>query len=133
MQPDTAARLQRFRELGGVVPAGGGAVDGEALRLLLAIMDSGSFLPGLLDADVGLWAALLADPWLGKPKPAAVMLAEAEAAVAGARDFADFSRRLRVVRRREMLRLGARELGWGTTEEVAGELSGFADACIELS
>ena len=32
-----------------------------------------------------------------------------------------------------MLRLGARELGWGTTEEVAAELSGFADACLELA
>ena len=33
----------------------------------------------------------------------------------------------------EMLRLGARELGWGTTEEVARELSAFADACLEAA
>ena len=32
-----------------------------------------------------------------------------------------------------MLRLGARELGWGTTEEVARELSAFADACLEAA
>jgi glutamate-ammonia-ligase adenylyltransferase len=126
---DGAARLERFRELGGDVPSEGG----EAQRLLAAIMDSGGFLPGLLSADVALWPALLADPWLSRPKPAALTLAEAEAATAGATDFADFMRRLRVFRRREMLRLGARELGWGTTEEVAGELSGFADACIELA
>ena len=32
-----------------------------------------------------------------------------------------------------MLRLGARELGWGTTEEVARELSAFADACLDVA
>src|SRR6185503_19286448 len=48
-------------------------------------------------------------------------------------DFADFKRRLRLVRRREVLRLGARELGWGTTEEVAAELSAFADAALEAA
>jgi len=37
------------------------------------------------------------------------------------------------VRRREILRLGARELGFGTTEEVARELAAFADACLEAA
>ena len=32
-----------------------------------------------------------------------------------------------------MLRLGARELGWGMTEQVARELSAFADACLEVA
>ncbi len=32
-----------------------------------------------------------------------------------------------------MLRLGARELGWGTTEEVARELSAFADVCLDVA
>ena len=32
-----------------------------------------------------------------------------------------------------MLRLGAREIGWGTTLEVAAELSWLADACLEES
>ncbi len=32
-----------------------------------------------------------------------------------------------------MLRLGVRELGWGTTEEVARELSAFADACLDVA
>ena len=51
----------------------------------------------------------------------------------GVRDFADLQRRLRLVRRAEILRLGARELGWGTTEEVARELSAFADVCLDVA
>ena len=37
------------------------------------------------------------------------------------------------MRRYEILRLGARELGWGTTEEVARELSAFADVCLDVA
>ena len=51
----------------------------------------------------------------------------------GVRDFADLQRRLRLVRRAEILRLGVRELGWGTTEEVARELSAFADVCLDVA
>jgi [glutamine synthetase] adenylyltransferase / [glutamine synthetase]-adenylyl-L-tyrosine phosphorylase len=120
--------FERFVERGGAPPA-----DPSARRLLTAILSSGSFLPELLLADIGGWADLVADPWLGNPKPSDLIFAEVEAATRAAVDFDDFKRRLRLVRRREMLRLGARELGWGTTEEVAVELSGFADACLELS
>ena len=109
-----------FRRRGGGTP------------LLSAVLSSGTFLPELLLADISRWDRLRGDEWLRKPKPPEVVLAEVEAAVADAADFADFKRRLRIVRRREILRLGARELGWGTTEEVAAELSGFADACLEL-
>ena len=119
--------FERFVARGGAV-----AEDEEAQRLQAAIFDSGTLLPDFLIADVTLWPALLADPWLRQPKPAALIFDEGEAATHGARDFTDFKRLLRLWRRREMLRLGARELGWGTTEEVAAELSGFADACVEL-
>ena len=130
IHPETRARLERFRELGGTVPP-----QDEQRQLLMALLDSGNFLPSLLfaEGDAAAWTALAADPWLRQPKPASLFWAEASAATAPARDFADFKRRLRIYRRREMLRLGARELGWATTEEVAGELSWFADACLELS
>ncbi len=108
---------------------------GDERDLLRAVFDSGSFLPGLIlavDAPAA-WQRLVADPWLRQPKPASLFWSEASAAVAGAGDFADFKRRLRLYRRHEILRLGAREIGWGTTEEVAAELSGFADACLELA
>jgi glutamate-ammonia-ligase adenylyltransferase len=130
MRPSAARGpgFERFVARGGAV-----ADDENAQRLQEAIFASGTLLPDFLIADVALWPALLADPWLGRPKSPALMLAEGEAATRGARDFADFKRRLRLWRRREVLRMGARELGWGTTEEVAAELSGFADACLELS
>jgi len=128
MSQGSQARRARFLELGGVVPA-----DGEGSALLDAIFDSGEFLPELLLADVGLLGALAGDPYLRRPKPAEVIAAEVRTAAAGARDFADLQRRLRLVRRAEILRLGARELGWGTTEEVARELSAFADVCLDVA
>ena len=76
--------------------------------------------------------ALAADPCLRRPKPPDADRARGAGGDGrGARDLAELQRRLRLVRRYEMLRLGARELGWGTTEEVARELSAFADACLE--
>jgi [glutamine synthetase] adenylyltransferase / [glutamine synthetase]-adenylyl-L-tyrosine phosphorylase len=128
MGDDSGARLQRFIERGGQVPA-----EAEGRALLDAIMASGDFLPELLLADVGALARLVADHWLKWMKPAEVIATEVRAATEGARDFADLSRRLRIVRRYEMLRLGALELGWGMTEQVARELSAFADACLEAA
>jgi glutamate-ammonia-ligase adenylyltransferase len=125
---DVAARLQRFVEAGGVEPAA--AAD---RALLSAILASGEFLPELLMADAGAFPRLAADPWLRRAKPPEVIAREVRAAVAGATDLAELQRRLRRVRRGEVLRLGARELGWGTTEEVARELSGFADVCLDVA
>jgi len=125
---DVAARRQRFIEAGGVEPAT--AADRALLEALLA---SGSFLPELLMADVGAFARLAADPWLRRPKPPETIGREVRAAAAGATDLPELQRRLRQVRRYEMLRLGVRELGWGTTEEVARELSAFADICLDVA
>ena len=54
-------------------------------------------------------------------------------ATAGAAGLAELQRGLRRVRRYEMLRLGVREIGWGTTDEVARELAAFADACLDAA
>src|SRR5579862_1173031 len=116
MSESSSARRGRFLELGGVVPA-----EGEGGALLEAIAGSGEFLPELLYADVHALGALGADPFLRRPKPAEVIESEVRTAAAGARDLPDLQRRLRLVRRYEILRLGVRELGWGTTEEVARE------------
>ena len=128
MSESSKARRARFLELGGVVPA-----EGEGRALLDAILESGEFLPELLLADVRGSSALAGDPYLRRPKPAEVIADEVRTATAGARDFADLQRRLRLVRRAEILRLGVRELGWGTTEEVARELSAFADVCLDVA
>jgi glutamate-ammonia-ligase adenylyltransferase len=128
MSDDTAARRQRFFERGGQVPA-----EGDGSALLEAICDSGDFLPELLLADVGALPRLVSDHWLRWMKPPEVVAGEVRAAAEGARDLADLGRRLRVLRRYEMLRLGVLELGWGMTEQVAKELSAFADTCLEVA
>jgi glutamate-ammonia-ligase adenylyltransferase len=128
MPDESAARRQRFLERGGEVP-----VQGEARALLDAILASGEFLTELLLADVGALPRLAGDHWLKWMKPADVTAREAREACAGAVDFSDLCRRLRVLRRYQMLRLGALELGWGMTEQVARELSAFADACLEAA
>jgi glutamate-ammonia-ligase adenylyltransferase len=128
MSQSGEVRRARFLEAGGVVPAAG-----EGRALLEAIFESGDFLPELLLADVHGLGVLLGDPYLRRPKPAEVITEEVRTATAVARDLPDLQRRLRLVRRAEILRLGARELGWGTTEEVAGELSAFADVCLDVA
>jgi [glutamine synthetase] adenylyltransferase / [glutamine synthetase]-adenylyl-L-tyrosine phosphorylase len=126
--PESEARRDRFVERGGAIPA-----DAQGRALLDAICASGEFLPDLLMADVSAFAALAADPYLRREKPAEVIAREVRATAEPAIDFADLQRRLRRVRRTEMLRLGVRELGWGTTEQVARELSAFADVCLDVA
>jgi [glutamine synthetase] adenylyltransferase / [glutamine synthetase]-adenylyl-L-tyrosine phosphorylase len=123
------ARRARFVERGGVIPP----VGDEARRLLEAILSSGDLLPDLLATEAGSLEALERDPWLREPKSPGLIARAVDAEVAGSVDFTDFKRRLRVVRRREILRMGARELGWGTTLEVARELAAFADACLQAA
>ena len=121
-------RLERLLEAGASLPE-----DEASLGLLAALLSSGSFLTDLLLADVGRLAALLADPFLDRPKPRERTMAEVKAAMAGCSDLADLQRRLRRYRQVEMLRLGARELKPGNTLEVARDLSALADACLEAS
>src|SRR5258708_468713 len=123
------ARRDRFVECGGVVPQEGTI----ARALLEAICASGDLLPELLCADVGALETLAHDPWLRDPNPPGLLARAVDEETGDATDFADFKRRLRLARRREVLRMGVRELGWGTTAEVARELAAFADACLEAS
>src|ERR1051326_2450167 len=66
--PAQEARFARFLEAGGVE-----AADERGRRLQETLFASGSLLPDLLIGDVSLWPALVADPWLERQKPAAVM------------------------------------------------------------
>jgi glutamate-ammonia-ligase adenylyltransferase len=120
--------LARFLEAGGVVP---GDDDGRAL--LVALLSNGSYLAEAVLTDVGRFGELLRDPWLRRSKPQERIHAEVAQACAGARDQRALQRGLRKLARREMLRLGARELGWGSTLAVAAELSSLADACLDAA
>ena len=112
----------------------GGAVpdDEEGRRLLVALLSNGSYLADLLLADVTAPA-----PPAGRSLPAPAQVRASACATRPARPAgppaicAACSAALRRFARREMLRLGAREIGWGTTLEVAAELSALADACLE--
>jgi glutamate-ammonia-ligase adenylyltransferase len=121
-------RLERLVEAGVSLPE-----DEASLRLLVALLSSGSFLTDLLLVDVERLTALLADPFLDRPKPREQTMAEVRAALAGCADLADVQRRLRRFRQVEMLRLGARELKPGASLEVARDLSALADACLDAA
>jgi glutamate-ammonia-ligase adenylyltransferase len=141
--PDAEAaclRLERLRETRVKLPE-----DSAGQTLLAAVLASGTYLPELIFADPERLLHLFADPWLHREKPRALFLGEVEAACANAGSLADLQRALRRYARSEMLRLGAREIGagigadllplpeHGLTLEVARELSGLADACLESS
>jgi glutamate-ammonia-ligase adenylyltransferase len=127
--PEGAAPyLDRFVEAGGAVPDG---EDGR--RLLVSLLSNGGYLADLLLADVTGLDRLLADPSLRRPKSRERLQHETGQACLAARDLPGLQVDLRRFARREMLRLGAREIGWGTTLEVAAELSWLADACLEES
>lgn len=81
-------------------------------------------MPALL-ADLAGGDLLIATPEGGYRRAVA-------AAVAGASDAAELGRRLRLLRRREMVRIAWRDLaGWAAVQQTIAELSDFAEACIE--
>jgi glutamate-ammonia-ligase adenylyltransferase len=122
------ARLSRFVEAGGDVPR-----DEDGQALLAALFGSGGFLSDIILSDPARWPQLCADPFLRREKPRETFVTEMALVTDGVAGEAALLAALRRYRRREMLRLGARELGWGTTMEVARELAGLADACLELA
>ena len=98
MRPEEEARRARFLEGGGALPPEGG----QERALLEAILASGDLLPDLLVAEgrgADALAALATNPWLRQPKPPALFAQAVDEGTAGAADFADFKRRLRLVRR----------------------------------
>ena len=109
--------------------------DGEdGRRLLVALLSNGSYLADLLLADVDRAAnACWPTPTCAGPSPANACAARPARPARPPRDLGSLQVDLRRFARREMLRLGAREIGWGTTLEVAAELSWLADACLEES
>ena len=133
-------RLERLCEASIEIPQ-----DSAHVTLLAALLSSGTYLPDLLLADPERLPVLLADPWLHREKPRESFAREADAACADVGSFAELQRALRRYTRGEMLRLGAREIGagigahaltlpeHGLTLEVARELSGLADACLDAA
>jgi glutamate-ammonia-ligase adenylyltransferase len=91
------------------------------------------YLAMLAVRDPGRLRAAAADPYLRREKPKARMAEELGAALAGVGDAAELARRLRDYRAREYIRLGAREHGLGSPEEVGRELAHLADVCLDAA
>jgi glutamate-ammonia-ligase adenylyltransferase len=125
-----ALRLERLRDAGLDL-----SVDAPAASLLADIVASGSYLPQLLLTDPSRFTRLCGDPWLVREKPRDRFAREVADACSGARLFADLQRALRRCAQYEMLRLGVREMAIGSSQtlDVARELSGLADACLEAA
>ncbi|MCG5051598.1 MAG: bifunctional [glutamate--ammonia ligase]-adenylyl-L-tyrosine phosphorylase/[glutamate--ammonia-ligase] adenylyltransferase [Myxococcales bacterium] len=121
-------RLARYFDEGGPMP-----LTPEGEQLLVALFSSGSYLSDIVLSQPPWFAALARDPFLGQEKSDAQMAHELTVALAGTKDTAELHLRLRRFARREMLRLGAREIGGGSTMVVARELSALADACLDAA
>jgi glutamate-ammonia-ligase adenylyltransferase len=92
-----------------------------------------TYLAMLAARDPARLRAAAADLFLRREKPKARMAAELAEALAGVETGADLGRRLRNYRAREYIRLGARECGLGTADEVGRELSALADVTVDAA
>jgi len=81
-----------------------------------------------------LIARLAASGDLAARYDAAALGAKVGTALAGVTEEAEFKSRLRTLRQREMLRIAWRDLaGLASLDEVLGDLSTFADACVRVA
>src|SRR5439155_25731050 len=113
VDPATRTRLDRFREAGGL------AQSDEEQKLLDLLLWQSPYLAQFLIRDPASLSRLAHDPHLRREKPREVMRSEFDS--------------LRRYRNQVYLRLGARELGHGTQEEVGRELSHLSEICLDFS
>ncbi|HEY3359851.1 MAG TPA: bifunctional [glutamate--ammonia ligase]-adenylyl-L-tyrosine phosphorylase/[glutamate--ammonia-ligase] adenylyltransferase [Polyangia bacterium] len=111
------------------------AVLGEprAVALLATLVAQSPYLAQMIARQPHLVQELVADPYLTREKDQATMRAELARTLGDATGPGDVMRVLRLYHHHEILRLGARELGWGTFAEVGRELSALAGACLDAA
>jgi len=129
---DARRRAERFCEAasaGGLIPPDGPDAD-DAAHILALACQRAPYLATLLTRDPARLGRIAADPYLRREKPAPVIAAEVDAAVAAAPDLLAGLRR---ARGDEMVRLGVRELELGLDTEVGRELARLADACFDVA
>ncbi|PLX85499.1 MAG: bifunctional [glutamate--ammonia ligase]-adenylyl-L-tyrosine phosphorylase/[glutamate--ammonia-ligase] adenylyltransferase [Desulfuromonas sp.] len=98
---------------------------------LLSVLGASPFLTGLLCRDPDAFRALFDGGQLYLPKDEAQMAAELREAAAESASFEELQVVLRRFKRREVLRIGSRDLcGLAPMEEVTAELSALAGACL---
>jgi [glutamine synthetase] adenylyltransferase / [glutamine synthetase]-adenylyl-L-tyrosine phosphorylase len=91
------------------------------------------YLAVLAARDPARLRAAAADPYLRREKPKEVMAEELAAELAGVTTEAELLAALRRHRAREFIRLGAKEYGLSTREEVGRELAALADCALDAA
>ena len=103
------------------------------LRILLQLLGGSAYLGDILIGEEDSWGDTFVRSIRTGPKPATQHAAEF-GAVAGEEAPAQFYRRLRRHKRREFLRIGARDLGaLASVEETMGELTTLADFALDAA
>jgi glutamate-ammonia-ligase adenylyltransferase len=101
---------------------------------LLRVWATSDFVSGACIRDPALLFGLLNSGDLLAGYGPLEYAAKLDRQLKGVRDERALARRLRQFRRREMLRIAWRDLaGWSALDEVLGDLSRLADACIDQS
>src|SRR5690606_12301413 len=102
--------------------------------LLLSLFGVSQFLSDVLVQNLGFFEWITDPRIVSKPRDQISMEADLRAQAEEAADRLDWINRLRVFRKREILRIGLRDLGIGAKiEEITGEISFLARACCELA
>jgi len=104
----------------------------EMLKVLQRVWASSEFVAEACIRAPDVFAGLVNSGDLLIATPADEYRRAVEAAASGAKDAADLGRRLRRLRRREMVRIAWRDLaGWAPVQQTIAELSDFAEASID--
>lgn len=130
--PDAAlVQLGRLVESGGSAPLA--SLAPADLRLLLQLLGGSAYLGDILIGEGDSWGDTFVRSIRTGPRTARQHAAEF-GAVAGEEAPAQFNRRLRRHKRREFLRIGARDLGaLASVEETMGELTTLADFALDAA
>ena len=129
--PDGARRLLERLAEAGLDEAALAAAGPDARLLAWLSCTRAPYLAALAAGAPARLCDAARDPHLRREKPREVLAAELELRLVGATTEDHLLRGLREFRAREMLRLGARELGLGTPVEVGRELARLADVALD--
>ena len=108
--------------------------DAAALAQAPQVLAASDFVSQQCQRQPQRLADLAASGALAQPYTAGALAAKVQATLANVADEAELKSRLRVLRQSEMLRIAWRDLaGLAPLEEVLGDLSAFADACVRAA
>ena len=105
----------------------------DAAAILALCVSRAPYLAKLLARDPNRLTRVAQDAYLRRKKPKATLKLELCSVLPPQSDEALFNSKLRRFRADELVRLGVRELGFGTPVEVGRELAHLADTCMDAA